>query len=681
MADERNRELERAAAAGDPAARAALSQARGREGEAAAFTPWRRLRDAGADLFAPVELNTGLAGLLGADLAPLGAERAARARRFVIDGSGPALLDELAADAEAQTGFRAARPRDPGETRPRDVLCALREPWPLIRLGLLYDALLARDRDPRREALLAQLGFPRWLTWLVREAERRTALPGPHGYPLRMRPTCGLAWHTLRDVARAARLSEAGLEQVLLDHDGTQRRLQLDEVGEILGGCPGLSEALVSDHADGVRQALRQSGPSLAAVCELLIRHGVPTAPFAEELAAAATDSSSGHHTAWPLVDRGRKEGAARALRTALEGRLRHPQAEVRWQAVRCLEHFAPAKVIPTLEHAAVADRSKRVRRLAEAAVTKLRAVAPAASARGAGADLAPLSAAVRSQLDQALAREGIPGEVRASACHWLADPSPWGATAQPRVLFGVLGRLVEGAGDEADDHVERLAPLADLLDLSRRLRLLRLTGHLTAELTPLGLAVCDRLTRAPCGGDLQRLASALPSADLDPALPGRTALSPRTLSSAFAAAAGWDGRAYYAQRPELIEEALRGGLTATAGVQVWAQRLLTELEGVLCEQPALQPGWLEALVDLGTDTPKAKREFAQRVVDHHRVALWPLLEPQLQARKGDRRANAARWLGRRGERAALPALREAVVRERSAKVKPALEEALAALA
>lgn len=684
MADERNRELERAAAAGDPAARAALSQARGREGEAAAFTPWRRLRDAGADLFAPVELNTGLDGLLHADLAPLGTERAARAYRFVLDGQGPALLDELAADPGAGAGMDFARQRAGalGEFRPRDVVCALRAPAALVRLGLLYDALGAASLSRVGESELAEAGFPRWLVGLVLEAERRAR------HALRWGPaTCAISWPTLEAVTESAGIGNEGLLAVLLDHGDTRSRLGLRPCANVLQGAPGLDGALVDRHVKRVRAALQQEGVRLGAVCGLLLRHAKGAQPFAEALARAATRSNTSYSQASPVLQIALDRRQHDVLRPHFEALLGHSQAPVRLLALRCLARFGQPNLAHVFDRVASTDRSRRVRQAAQAALSGMRLIGahPQSTELSRGSTLEPMPASQAEQLDQALRERGVTEVTRAHVLDWLNREHAWRKDDET-VLDGILGALVADAPDDPEAHVQRLAGVMTLLDLRRRVRMLRLTGHLTYELRFSGLAVLDRVARAPCRTedgrhDLAQLASALPSAGLDPAILGHAALEPRTVERCFSCLNDWDGRAYYAARPELIDEALRGGLTAAGAMQVWAQRLLAELEGVLSEQGELQPSWLEALVDLGTDTPKAKREFAQRVVDDHAVALWPLLEPQLRAKKGDRRANAARWLARRGERAAVSALREAVARERSAKVELALEEALAALA
>ncbi|MCA8924011.1 MAG: hypothetical protein KDD82_19530, partial [Planctomycetes bacterium] len=335
MADERNRELERAAAAGDPEARAALSQARRRQGASASFPGWRALWERGADLFAPAQLVAGIDGLLAADLAPLGPDLAARAQRFVEDGRDPGVLDALAAEPGVGAGLELALRRDPAaEVRPRDLLRALRDPVALLRLGLVYDALGGPPPERFPPEPLERAGVPRWLVALAFAAERRAAPSNP--FNLSSAAGCVLSWPTVEALLAAARLGGEGLLVTLLDLNEARTRLRLERPLEVLAACPGLGEALAGRYAERVREALLEEGPAVARACALLTRHGVSLPPFADALATAATRPRS-HAEAWQAIA---AAPPSAALTSALAKRLEHSRAGVRRLAVRCLQHL-----------------------------------------------------------------------------------------------------------------------------------------------------------------------------------------------------------------------------------------------------------------------------------------------------------------------------------------------------
>ncbi|MEZ6186037.1 MAG: HEAT repeat domain-containing protein [Planctomycetota bacterium] len=704
MADERIRELERRAAGGDAAARAALAGARRREGGRAEFASWRALFAAGADLYLPLRLGAGLDGLATADLAPLGPARARRARAFLEDGREPAILDELAQDPGAGADLGLLQPRGQGaEVRPRALVSALRDPAGLLRLSLIYEAAGGVGAYHRgQHAELTSAGLPQWLLALFNQAEARP-LPAHSPWSWPVSSSCAFGFETLRSVLAAARLPLEPTFRTLLGFPRGSRSY-LEGPRAVFAGCPGLGEALAVEFPELVREALE--GEASFEVCRVLRRQRAPLGPWIVTLTEAATEDRAAGE-AWQLLLAAREQGLAGAVRAALIARLEHPRSEVRWRAVRGLDRFAHPSTVAALQRAAEADKSQRVRHAAAGVLSTLRVAtaAPEAAPRAQEAlpPLPPMDPDTLDRLREALAGR-VPESTARAALEALVTRVAWPlarggreagddpalSLASREVLPGSLAALVPDYAVDPAAHLPLLSPLAVGLDLPRRVRLLHLTGHLTPGRRRadgirgwIGHVVLDRLARelGPDALSLDALERALGYAGIEPTFAGHAALDPQASGSPFSVAEGWAAGGYYGRHPRVIDHALRGGLTATHGFQAWASRLLTELEAVFAAQEAFAPSWVEALVELGTDTPKAKRAFAQRVLDRRpELDLRALLAPQLRARKGDRRASAAAWLARRGEVGARPDLEAAVARERMPKVRRALEAALAAL-
>ncbi|MFI2365416.1 DUF4132 domain-containing protein [Promicromonospora sp. NPDC019610] len=126
----------------------------------------------------------------------------------------------------------------------------------------------------------------------------------------------------------------------------------------------------------------------------------------------------------------------------------------------------------------------------------------------------------------------------------------------------------------------------------------------------------------------------------------------------------------WFAERPEVLERTLRTG----DGGERTGRAL-----AMLREFPALPPMLLPKLTALALGAGKTHRVTAQQVLEAHAGAR-SLAEQALADSKGEVRASAAVWLARIGDRAAVPALRTALKKERREAARAALLSALETL-
>lgn len=134
----------------------------------------------------------------------------------------------------------------------------------------------------------------------------------------------------------------------------------------------------------------------------------------------------------------------------------------------------------------------------------------------------------------------------------------------------------------------------------------------------------------------------------------------------------------YFAERPEGLEIVL--GLRPSAGENTYgqAERVETAL-AILAAFPAIPQQFLSQVVGLALGEGKMHRRTAQRVLESHPGART-LGEQGLHDGKSDVRAAAAAWLARMGDADAVPAITQALAKERREVVRAAFLNALEVL-
>lgn len=636
-----------------------------------------------------------------------------RACDWVRDGSGEAVLAELRARAP-RAGHLLGQP---GRMYRRLELLP-DEPATLVRKAMVRRSVFYAGLDAGVElALLVRLGrlleaadqyaslqrgggsAPDWLQYLVNDA----------------------LWASV-DGARIEAGSHAAWNVRLLDallrSEGLPRRLGLQHVFErrdvppwasdyslhrLLG--PGPLDDHMLDDPDAVEGLLRRMSPGGQAALAQRICASAPLAgAFAPLMVCMAVDGDKagrGAAAAWL----GAMDDSLRA--ELLQKHLHGGAAGVRQQAAVLLGRMPGTRQIAMLEQALAAEKGKTVRQAIGEALSRLNAAmaepAPAAPASAPAAPdstpdtplgeevLAILRENQRQMLEkyrQLAQKEMEEGGAARAPSAWtarrVAECAALGEQQLRALLQALNGETEQGQGAVQPlslPQVSNLLGWKGRLAAHSRLRFTQLARWLSfksrvaqyfwgeddftiwlAHQPPgsVDLRMLDDAFRA--AGDLRDGVAMACLADGYPDLPRPQAQ--------FAADCIWP---FFEQRAELIDQGL--GLAANPRAAEDHFRLDATLE-VLQTFPQLPARWLPRVMELALGEHKAQRASAQAILAKL-PGIARHVAGSLASERQEIRMRAARWLGMLGQRDAVPALHQALRKERREVVRAALMSAL----
>lgn len=638
-----------------------------------------------------------------------------RACAWVRDGSGEAVLAELQAAApqagrllgqpgrmysrlellrgEADAPVRQAMARRSvfyaslGVCADAGVDLAL-----LVRLGRLLEAA-----DQRASLERGGGSAPDWLQYLANDALWASV----DGAPIEMGSGCHAAWnvHLLDALLRSEGLPpRLGLQHVFERRDvpvwarehGLQRLLGPGALDDYMLACPDVVESLLRNMSPGGQEAMAQR---ICASARLVGAFG----PLLVRLAVDGEKSLRGVAAAWL----GAMDESVRA--DLLQAQLRGGAAGVRQQAALLLGRIPGARQIAMLEQALAAEKGKAVRQAIGDALSRLHAAAaepapaPAATVPDSAPD-APLGEEVlqilrdnqRQMLKkyQQLAQQEIEDGPAAVPSPWtarrLADCAALGEPQLHALLQALNGaeELRQGAASAFGlPQVSNLLGWKRRLASSPRLRFTQLARWLSFEDGPgyrfwndddfttwlahqrpgsVDLRMLDGAFRA--AGDLRDGVAIACLIDWYNQVPRPQAVLPADCIWPF-----------FEQRPELIDQGLGLAVDPRSGHD--RLRLDATLD-VLQTFAQLPARWLPRVMELALGEHQGPRASAQAI-----LAKLPDIAPHVAAslasQRQEVRLRAAHWLGMLGRREVVPALHQALRKERREVVRAALMSAL----
>lgn len=633
-----------------------------------------------------------------------------RACAWVRDGSGEAVLAELRACAP-----RAGRLLGQPGRMYRRLELLHDEPDALVRKAMARRSVFYASVDAGVElALLVRLGrlleaadqraslergggsAPDWLQYLVNDALWASV----DGAPIAAGGGCLAAWDVrlldglLRSEGLPPRL---GLQQVFERRDvpmwagehGLQRLLGSATLDDYMLACPDVVESLLRNMSPGGQETMAQR---ICASAPLVRAYG----PVMVRLAVDGEKTLRGVAAAWlGAIDESMRV-------ELLHAHLRGGTAGVRRQAAVLLGRIPGSRQIALLEQVLATEKGKAVRQAIGDALSRLHAAAveqaPAASvALPDSTPDAPLGEEVlqilrenqRQMLKkyQQLAQQDIEdGPAAAVPSAWTArrldDCAALGEAQLGALLQALNGQAAQGVANAFDlPQASCLLSWKGRLAASPRLRLTQLARWLSFR-HELGHRFWNDddfavwLAHQPPGSvDLRMLDDAF-----------RAAGNPCD-GVAVICLGDWYGEVsrpqallpadciwpYFAQHAELIDQGLGLAVDPRSGHD--RLQLAATLE-VLQTFPQLPARWLPRVMELALGEHKAPRVAAQAILAKlPDIALH--VAGSLASDRQEIRVRAARWLATLGHTGAVPALYQALRKERREVVRAALLSAL----
>lgn len=593
---------------------------------------------------------------LAAELASLDGLRrglAHDARAFVLEGTGPEVLEELRSlggQAAVTLGlmlgdFSASTPRR------RHLFAELPMPLFVLRLGTLYAA--AHGDLPNDWCVEWLADVPRWLEVVILEAS--TAIPAVCGPT----PEFVLTLETLED-SLALSEGDPGLPLRIATHFPEERGGAYVFVDVLKRAADFASAA--GRHPEVVTEALSQKQAArVGHVLGLLEETGTPPDPWLPSLAQLATGTRKTLRAAATRL----LERAPGPAQLALTSLLSSRSADTRALAAALLGQLGGAEIQAPLHAALAQEQQPKVRRALEEVLSSLAPDVQATPARVALAPPAPFGAEARSRFLAFCAGLGRPLSAAAAgqACDLINHPQPW--REPPERVEALSCWTEEGSGGNWNQqlldgflahpevqlvHVTRLIQLSGLLDYA--------PGgayYWTYAFEDLYLRHHQLQEASYTLGDVGA-AFALDGADPLPL--GRRYLGREAAYWEFGLAEVWP---LFADHPQLLEEALAQG---PAGGDYHLRELRHNALLLIAQFPVAPIPLRPALWELALGGNRREAELAQASLERLPETPQRLVE-SLSAKQVGERAAAARWLGRLEHAPALEPLRRAFGKEK----------------
>jgi len=463
---------------------------------------------------------------------------------------------------------------------------------------------------------------------------------------------------------------------------------------------------LVSGSPDTIRPAFRQKNAiSRAAALRAIGVLKITLDPFSEEIAALAVSGSKEvrENAASLIADR------FSLFKPLLENHAEKGNADERFHAVRLLVRLGGNEVHTFLSQRLETEKSEKIREIIQAELSE-----PAAleGEQVEDYDLPEVAeVAVNAPLDKDLLvelRQRIEDTERRTAEAWAANQYAqqhgWKRTPVPTKtadkVFDLLQNLVVKPGDSYElfansQNVDQqllsnypVPPQFQLIHLIRWCLLLSCGRNgRVSEVDPwmFGHWRPAIMSYQKIHGsiDLRNLAAVFRSIGLDDRSIGRQLLrSNRYVFSPFLRSDADTVWPYFAERLDLIEEALGlrpAGEPNNPYQNLWDAAKRQNAFSMLQQFPRLPAKLLPMLWDLALGAGKTDRPFAQACLNQLPNKEQKIVAA-LASRQQDARFAAAQWLGALKYTEAIPALRQALSKEKSEVVKDELIKSLESL-